>query len=69
MLCRVIWPCYIMFKPPQHPTLNMVYNMLYDIFERFAPALSSNSILLGVQSWAKYLDTFLRFSIISFHHK
>ena len=27
-------------KPPQHPTFNMVYNMLYDMFERFASALS-----------------------------
>ena len=32
MLSRVIWSCYIMFKPSQHPTFNMVYNMLYDMF-------------------------------------
>ena len=25
-----------MFKPSQHPTFNMVYNMLYEMFERFA---------------------------------
>ena len=30
-----------MFKPSQHPTFNMVYNMLYDMFERFAPTLWS----------------------------
>ena len=31
-----------MFKPSQHLTFNMVYNILYDMFERFAPALDSN---------------------------
>ena len=31
-----IQKCYIMFKPSQHLTFNMVYNMLCDMFERFA---------------------------------
>ena len=30
-----------MFKPSKHPTFNMVYNMPYDMFERFAPVLTN----------------------------
>ena len=32
-----------MFKPSEHSTFNMGYNMLYDMFERFAPTLNTKS--------------------------
>ena len=41
-----------MFKLSQHPTFNMVYNMLYDMFERFAPALMLDNV--GRTCWTHF---------------
>ena len=41
-----------MSKLSQHPTFNMVYNMLYDMFERFAPALMLDNV--GRTCWTHF---------------
>ena len=44
-----------MFKPSQHPAFNMVYNMLYDMFELFTPAFNTYLIRSSLRIWSHLL--------------
>ena len=48
-----------MFKPSQHPAFNMVYNMLYDMFELFTPAFNTYLIRSSLRIWSHLLKKFL----------